>query len=155
MVRQRSKDLMQADREWPGSYKALRKIVERHGKNNAFGDGDFWLPDDDWGESIVALVQPVDGVAGDDALISQAHERPTVYIAVHQHRTMEYEPYFREIERIFREYDGRPHWGKLHFRTAEDLAPSFPRWADFQKVRDELDPNRNFSNAYVTEVLGA
>lgn len=93
--------------------------------------------------------------AGDDALISQAHERPTVYIAVHQHRTMEYEPYFREIERIFREYDGRPHWGKLHFRTAEDLAPSFPRWADFQKVRDELDPNRNFSNAYVTEVLGA
>ncbi|HNC94272.1 MAG TPA: D-arabinono-1,4-lactone oxidase, partial [Solirubrobacterales bacterium] len=51
--------------------------------------------------------------------------------------------------------DGRPHWGKLHFRTAEDLAPSFPRWADFQKVRDELDPNRNFSNAYVTEVLGA
>ena len=92
--------------------------------------------------------------AGDDALISQAHGRPTAYIAVHQHESMEYEPYFREIEGIFREYDGRPHWGKLHFRSAEDLAPSFPRWEEFQKVRDRLDPNRAFSNAYVTKVLG-
>ncbi|WP_440898985.1 D-arabinono-1,4-lactone oxidase [Actinosynnema sp.] len=92
--------------------------------------------------------------AGDDALISQAHGRPTVYIAVHQHRTMEYEPYFREIEKIFREVDGRPHWGKLHFRTAADLAPSFPGWDDFQSVRDSLDPHRTFSNAYVTKVLG-
>ena len=92
--------------------------------------------------------------AGDDALISQAHERPTVYIAVHQHRTMEYEPYFREIEKIFREVDGRPHWGKLHFRSAADLAPSFPRWEDFQTVRSRLDPDRTFSNAYVNRVLG-
>ena len=67
---------------------------------------------------------------------------------------MEYEPYFREIEKIFREVDGRPHWGKLHFRTAADLAPSFPRWDDFQAVRDRLDPDRTFSNAYVKKVLG-
>lgn len=93
--------------------------------------------------------------AGDDALISQAHGRPTAYIAVHQHQTVEYEPYFREIEKIFREYDGRPHWGKLHFREAADLAPGFPRWGDFQAVRDRLDPDRNFSNDYVTKVLGA
>ena len=92
--------------------------------------------------------------AGDDALISQAHGRPTVYIAVHQHQTMEYEPYFREIEKIFREVDGRPHWGKLHFRTAADLAPSFPRWDDFQAVRDRLDPARTFSNTYASTVLG-
>ncbi|HMT05939.1 MAG TPA: D-arabinono-1,4-lactone oxidase [Solirubrobacterales bacterium] len=92
--------------------------------------------------------------AGDDALISQAHGRPTAYIAIHQHRTMEHEPYFREIEEIFREVDGRPHWGKLHFRSAEDLAPGFPRWSDFQAVRDRLDPDRTFSNPYVTEVLG-
>ena len=92
--------------------------------------------------------------AGDDALISQAHDRPTAYIAVHQHRTMEFEPYFREIEKIFREVDGRPHWGKLHFREARDLAPSFPRWNDFQAVRERLDPGRNFSNAYVSKVLG-
>lgn len=92
--------------------------------------------------------------AGDDALISQAHGRPTAYVAVHQHHTMDYEPYFRAIEEIFREYDGRPHWGKLHYRSAADLAPSFPRWDDFQAVRGRLDPERTFSNAYVTKVLG-
>lgn len=92
--------------------------------------------------------------AGDDALISQAGGRPTAYIAVHQHHTMEYEPYFRAIEQIFREYDGRPHWGKLHFRDAESLAPAFPGWERFQAVRDRLDPNRTFSNDYVTKVLG-
>ncbi len=92
--------------------------------------------------------------AGDDALISQAHERATAYIAVHQHHTMEFEPYFRAIEQIFRELGGRPHWGKLHFRSAADLAPSFPRWQDFQRIRDTLDPGRTFSNAYVTKVLG-
>lgn len=92
--------------------------------------------------------------AGDEALISQAHGRSTVFLAVHQHRTMEYEPYFRAIERIFREYDGRPHWGKLHFREAADLAPSFPRWDDFQAVRGRLDPERTFSNAYLHQVLG-
>lgn len=92
--------------------------------------------------------------AGDDGLISQAHGRPTAYIAVHQHRTMEFEPYFRAIEQVFREYDGRPHWGKLHFRSAADLAPAFPEWRKFQSVRDRLDPGRTFSNAYVAEVLG-
>jgi FAD-linked oxidoreductase len=92
--------------------------------------------------------------AGDEALVSPAHGRATAYIAVHQHRTMEYEPCFREIEKIFREYDGRPHWGKLHFRRAADLAPSFPRWREFQAVRDRIDPGRTFANAYVTQIFG-
>lgn len=92
--------------------------------------------------------------AGDDALVSQANGRPTAYIAVHQHHTMEHEPYFREIEKIFREYDGRPHWGKLHYREAGDLAPSFPRWDDFQAIRDRIDPGRTFSNAYLKRVFG-
>ena len=37
--------------------------------------------------------------------------------------------------------EGRPHWGKLHTRTAADLAPSYPRWAEFQALRDRLDPD--------------
>lgn len=92
--------------------------------------------------------------AGDEALLSPAHGRRTVYLAVHQHHTIEHEPYFRQVEEIFRDYGGRPHWGKLHYRRAEDLAPDYPRWDDFQAVRDRLDPARTFSNAYVTRVFG-
>jgi FAD-linked oxidoreductase len=92
--------------------------------------------------------------AGDDALLSPSHERDTAYIAVHQYRGMEWRPYFEAVEEIMRDYGGRPHWGKRHFQTAETLAPLYPRWADFQAARDELDPGRVFTNEYAARVLG-
>jgi L-gulonolactone oxidase len=93
--------------------------------------------------------------AADDALLSPSHERDTAYIAVHQYRGMEWRPYFEAVEAIMNEYGGRPHWGKRHFQTAATLAERYPRWADFQAARDELDPNRVFGNEYAQRVLGA
>lgn len=93
-------------------------------------------------------------VAADDAMLSPTHERPTAYIAVHQFEGMEWRPYFEAVEAIMREYDGRPHWGKRHFQTAESLADVYPRWEDFQRARAELDPAGLFSNEYVDRVLG-
>jgi len=92
--------------------------------------------------------------AADDALISPSHERDTTYIAVHQYRGMEWRPYFEAVEAIMDDYQGRPHWGKRHFQTAATLAPRFPRWADFQAARDQLDPDRVFTNEYAARVLG-
>ena len=93
-------------------------------------------------------------VAGDDADLSPAHERDTTYIAVHQFEGMAWESYFRSIEEIMSPYGGRPHWGKRHFQTAESLAERYPRWADFRRVRERLDPTGCFRNAYLDRVLG-
>jgi L-gulono-1,4-lactone dehydrogenase len=93
--------------------------------------------------------------APDDALLSTSHERATCYIAVHQDRKLDWAPYFRAIERIALDYGGRPHWGKRHFRTASELAPLYPRWNDFQRIRASLDPAGAFGNAYTDRVLGA
>jgi FAD-linked oxidoreductase len=93
-------------------------------------------------------------VAPDDALLSPAHERPTGYVAVHMFKGMAWAPYFRAVEAIMDEYDGRPHWGKRHFQTAETLRPRYPRWNDFQAVRARLDPGGRFGNAYSDCVLG-
>jgi L-gulono-1,4-lactone dehydrogenase len=93
--------------------------------------------------------------AGDDALLSPSHERDTAYIAVHQYRGMRWRPYFEAVEAIMNEYGGRPHWGKRHFQTAATLAERYPRWADFQAARDELDPRHAFTNEYAERVLGA
>lgn len=93
-------------------------------------------------------------VAGDDALLSPSHRRDTTYIAVHQYRGMEWRPFFEAVEEIMRGFDGRPHWGKRHSRTAADLAPAYPRWAEFQEVRNRFDPNRVFTNDYAERVLG-
>jgi FAD-linked oxidoreductase len=92
--------------------------------------------------------------AADDALLSPSHERDTAYIAVHQYRGMEWRPYFEAVEAIMNEYGGRPHWGKRHFQTAATLAGCYPRWAEFQAARDELDPDRVFANEYAQRVLG-
>ncbi len=52
-------------------------------------------------------------------------------------------------------YGGRPHWGKMHNRDAESLRATYPRFDDFVAVRDRLDPQRVFGNAYLERVLGA
>jgi L-gulonolactone oxidase len=93
-------------------------------------------------------------VAGDDALLSPTHERPSAYIAVHQYNGMQWRGYFEAVETIMRSYGGRPHWGKRHFQDAASLAQVYPRFADFQAVRDEYDPKRLFANEYTERVLG-
>jgi L-gulonolactone oxidase len=93
-------------------------------------------------------------VAGDDALLSTAYERETAYIAIHMYRGMVWEPYFRAVEAIMDDYEGRPHWGKRHFQKAATLAPRYPEWDRFQAVRARLDPAGVFQNEYAQRVLG-
>lgn len=93
-------------------------------------------------------------VAPDDAFLSPAAGRDTCYIAVHTYRGMEWEPYFRAVEEVMNAFDGRPHWGKRHFQTAEALRARYPDWERFQAVRDRFDPQRRFANDYVRRVLG-
>lgn len=93
-------------------------------------------------------------VAGDDALLSPTSERDSTYIAIHQYRGLEWKRWFREIEAIFDEYGGRPHWGKHHFKDAAALAGLYPGWDRFAAARDELDPHRTFTNRYARRILG-
>jgi L-gulono-1,4-lactone dehydrogenase len=92
--------------------------------------------------------------AADDIAMSTAFERESAYIAVHVFKGMEYEPYFRDVEAILKAYGSRPHWGKLHFRDAEDLAQQYSRFDEFVALRHRLDPDRVFANDYLDQVLG-
>src|SRR5262245_5274175 len=93
-------------------------------------------------------------VAGDDSMLSPAHDRDACYIAVHQYRGMAWEGYFRSVESIMDSYGGRPHWGKRHFQTAATLAERYPRFEDFLAARGRLDPEGTFRNQYLDRVLG-
>jgi L-gulonolactone oxidase len=93
-------------------------------------------------------------VAGDDSMLSPAHDRDTCYIAVHQYQGMAWEGYFRSVEAIMDSYGGRPHWGKRHFQSAASLAERYPRWDDFLAARARLDPEGTFRNNYLDRVLG-
>ena len=91
---------------------------------------------------------------GDDVPLSTAYGRDSAYIAVHVYKGMECEPFFRDVEDILRAYDARPHWGKMHYRDADELSKLYPRWDQFIALRNQLDPQRTFSNAYSDTVFG-
>ncbi len=89
----------------------------------------------------------------DDVWLSPAYDRDSVYLAFHVNAQTDHTAYFAGVEQVLRAYDGRPHWGKLHTRTAADLAPAYPRFEEFLALRDRVDPDRLFTNAYLERVL--
>jgi len=93
-------------------------------------------------------------VQQDDIYLSPASGRESCYIAVHMFKGMPYREYFDAMEAIFKKYNGRPHWGKLHTRQADDLPTLYPHWDDFQAARQQLDPQRVFTSAYLESILG-
>ena len=95
----------------------------------------------------------------EDAWLSPAWGRKTCYIGILMYRPfgrdVPYEACFREIDALMSKFEGRPHWGKLHYRTASDLQQAYPHWDDFQKIRQELDPAGVFMNDYLERVFGS
>jgi FAD-linked oxidoreductase len=92
--------------------------------------------------------------AADDIWLSTASGRDTAYVAIHQYHRLPHDPYFLAFERIVADYNGRPHWGKLHTLTAADLRTRYPHFDDYLAVRDRLDPQRTFENPYTRQVFG-
>jgi L-gulonolactone oxidase len=136
-------------------------------RNIPFTEMEYGIPREAGAEAIRRLVDLIERrrlpvgmpyevrfTRGDDAHLSTAAGRDTCYIAVHQYRGMDFDAYFRGVERIMDDYGGRPHWGKRHFQTAATLAPRYPEWEAFQEARRGLDPDGVFSNEYVDRVLG-
>jgi L-gulono-1,4-lactone dehydrogenase len=91
---------------------------------------------------------------GDDLWLSTAFGRPSAYIAIHVFHASPHQEYFRDVEAVMTAVGGRPHWGKMHTRSAEYLRQAYPKHGDFVALRDKLDPERRFGNPYLTQVLG-
>lgn len=109
------------------------------------------IADNNW-----KIMFPVEAraTAGDDIPLSTASGRDSAYVAVHVAKGREYRPYFEAVQAIMNDHQGRPHWGKMHFLTAAELAPRYPQWDAFQAARRRCDPDGRFANHYTEKVLG-
>lgn len=105
--------------------------------------------------SNIRTLFPVEyrAVAADEAWLSPFYGRDSASISIHQYHREDYRPLFALVEPIFWKYGGRPHWGKLHTLDAKRLAPLYPRWDDFQRVRRRLDPQDRMLNAHLRHIL--
>ena len=92
-------------------------------------------------------------LAADEIPLSPAYGRATVTISIHQAAELSYQPFFTDAEAIFRNHGGRPHWGKIHTQTAQQLADLYPAWSAFQTVREQLDPEQCMLNPHLRRIL--
>lgn len=93
-------------------------------------------------------------VKADDIWLSPSYQRDSAYIAFHMYKGMPHEEYFRDMEAIMKEHEGRPHWGKMHKQKSGELEQLYPMFSEYLKIRQELDPEGMFLNEYLEEIFG-
>ena len=93
-------------------------------------------------------------VRADDIWLSPCYQRDSAMISISSPKGVSYKDYFAAMAEIFDRYDGRPHWGKLHDKTSGDFAQLYPRYASFQRLREEFDPRDMFLNPHLCTLMG-
>ena len=91
-------------------------------------------------------------LAADDVWLSTAYRRRSATISIHADVETNEVLLFEACEKIFVQHDGRPHWGKVHYRRGDELATTHPRWDDWWRVRDATDPTGTFVNEHLDEL---
>ncbi len=101
------------------------------------------------------MVTEVRTIAADDLWLSGAYGRETVGFHFTWVRD---EPAVRTAARVIEEalagFGARPHWGKVFETGAGTLHDVYPRLAEFADLRDRVDPDHVFGNAFLDRVLG-
>lgn len=92
-------------------------------------------------------------VAADNIWLSPANERKSAYIAFHAYKGQDYTSYFETMENICRNYGGRPHWGKMHNCTSNDLQNMYPHWNKFIEIKNKMDPKKVFETPYLKKLF--
>jgi FAD/FMN-containing dehydrogenase len=92
-------------------------------------------------------------IARDDAFLSPHFGRDSVTISLHHNAGLPYKDYFNDIEAIFKDFDGRPHWGKKHNLKGKSLKRLYPDWDRFHQIRNQMDPEEVFLNEYLRKLF--
>ena len=112
----------------------MRKLMKR------------WLP-------LSIFPMEVRTVAAEDAWMSPNYQRDNLVISISGQPGTDYWGYLRACDSLFAEFSGRPHWGKLHFMTADRLERLFPRYQNFVELRRRFDPRGTFLNKHTRDLF--
>ncbi|HEX4848626.1 MAG TPA: D-arabinono-1,4-lactone oxidase [Novosphingobium sp.] len=131
-----------------------------------FKEMEYHLPIEAQVETLREVIRRIEGevtdvffpieariIASDDAWLSPFHGRESGSIAVHAYYKEQHQWMFDQIEPVFREAGGRPHWGKLHSLGAKELTALYPMFAEAQAVRRSLDPAGRMLNPFLTRLF--
>jgi L-gulonolactone oxidase len=121
--------------EGPRAFEALRDVIRATGVR-------------------VNFIQEVRFVKGDAGWLSPAHGRDSCQVGAYVGHTREADAFLDAFGAVMKERRARPHWGKEHRVNARYLRSVYPKFEVFRRLRDELDPDRVFDNAFLARVFG-
>lgn len=116
-------------------------------------------------DRVVALIDRLDlavnfilelrYVKADRAWMSTAYGTDVVHLSACTGMTASRRDYFDGFWEQMRPLGGRPHWAKEMDHRRTDLQALYPMFGRFVALRDRLDPDRVFSNAFLDRTLGS
>jgi FAD/FMN-containing dehydrogenase len=92
--------------------------------------------------------------AGDPGWISPFFEQDSITLSVSGEPGTDYWNYLKDVDDILRQFGSRPHWGKLHSLTGEDVTALYPKAGNFRALRAERDPEGVFLNDHLRQLFG-
>jgi xylitol oxidase len=96
------------------------------------------------------LISELRTIAADSLWLSGQQGRDTLALHFTWRRLpAEVESVVAQIESALAPFRARPHWGKVFTTEAAQIAPLYPRMADFRDLRDRLDPDQVFVNDWL------
>jgi len=96
------------------------------------------------------LVCEIRTVAADRLWMSMNHGQDSVGLHfTWQPQQEAVEKLLRDLEEVLAPFGARPHWGKVFTAEAGDIAPLYPRHADFVRLVERLDPRGLFRNDWL------
>jgi L-gulonolactone oxidase len=101
------------------------------------------------------LITEIRFVKGDDVWLSPAYGQDSTFITVAVYNPPEtsLRHYFRQFEDVAIKYGGRPHWGKIFYKTETELRTQYPKWDEFMALRKKMDPNQLFKNSFIRRLF--
>jgi len=100
------------------------------------------------------FVSEIRCIAADDFWMSTAYRRDSV--AIHftwKPNTLAVMSFLPKLEAALKPFDARPHWGKIFTLPAIKLVDRYPKFDDFLKLKNELDPKNIMQNRYLQRSL--
>ncbi|WP_342558959.1 D-arabinono-1,4-lactone oxidase [Metasolibacillus sp. FSL K6-0083] len=90
---------------------------------------------------------------GEQGMLSPTQGEESAFLAFHMYKGMNETPYFDWVRVLMRKYNGRPHWGKVNDYDATNIRDYYPKFAAFNELRNEHDPNNIFVTSYFRRIF--
>ena len=98
-------------------------------------------------------VSEIRTMAADDLWLSGAYGRDTVGIHFTWQRRPEVLSILADLDAVFAQRGGRPHWGKLYDVPPRSMVERYPRFGDFATLVGDVDPTGTFRNRTLDALL--